>query len=398
MKSVALCIQIHIPVVYHKHPFSRLKTTDKFLNEKLTRSHVQLLAEDKLLPFLHSVGNLMSHMGDRFRFIMSISGSSLRLLEKYAPHIIDEIRILSESGTAEFVAEPWSNSILPWFIHNELKLQTNLHRNTIKAIFGKLPRVFMADLPLNASNYKEFNPFPECQLTLTCSNHLRKTTGDDATLIGKKSQFLIHHTLSQKLQQLASDNYKTAASKPITPFLRYLRKHSSLVRPLIVVFNPLAENISSFNKWEQTIELLLEKTKSSFYSLSDLEETATYFSIDNNYSEDLLEQFNTPDSWLKNNMQKEAFNQLKNIYKIIHTTNNSYLPEAWEYLQDLNSFLYMSDSFFLKEFSDQNYSPWLSPHEAFTSYMNAVASFWTGSANRPKPIVKTHFYISPAIN
>lgn len=398
MKSITLCTKIHIPVIYYKHPFPQIKITEKFIDEKQTRSHVEFLAENRLLPFLKSAENLLAQFGNRFKLAMSISGVSIKLLEKHVPQALDEIRLLSNKGAIEFLAEPWSNSILPWFLQNELTLQTNLHRRTIKATFGQLPRIFIADFPLNTENFYELEPFTECQTSFTCSNHLRKNRSNEVSSPKKMSHFLINYSLSQNLQHIASGKAKSTYSNSVTPFLRYLRKYTSLVRPLILVFDPLANNISTFSNWEATIALLLKKTKGSFYSLSDLEEIANYFSIDNNYSDDLLEQFRLPDYWLKNSMQNEVFKQFKNIYKAINTTNSPYLPEAWDYLQDLNNFLYMSDSFFLDDFSNQNYSPFLSPHEAFTSYMNAIGNFWISSYKNPKPNIKTTFINSPTIN
>ncbi len=398
MKSIALCTKIHIPVIYHKHPFSEMKITDKFYNERQTRNHAEQLAENKLLPFLQSAEMLLDQYGDRFKMALSISGISIKLLEKYAPQVLEGIKHLATKGAVEFMARPWSNSILSSFIQKELTLQTNLHRRTIKATFGQLPRVFMADLPLNTKNYSDFKPFQGCKTIFTCSNHLRKNCWEENILHEKKSQFLINYSLSQKLQHLSSYEFKNPESNTIAPFLRYLRKHVSMVRPLVLVFDPLAKNISNYSKWKKNIELLLNKTKCSFYSLSDLEEIANYFSIDNNYSEEMMEQFKAPDYWLKNNMQKEAFKQFKNIYKTINTTGSAYLPEAWDYLQDINNFLYMSDSFFLEEFSKQNFNPFRSPHEAFTSYMNAISNFWIVSHNNLKSVIRTNFIISPASN
>ncbi len=390
MKLISLCTKIQIPVIYHKHPFSEITITDKFFNDRQTQSYVKELAAHKLLPFLKTVYKLSELYGSRYKMAVSLSGISIKLLGKYVPFVLDEMKRLADNGTIEFLAEPWSNTVLSYFNQKELTQQTELHRRTIEATFGQLPTVFMADLPLNAENFSEFMPFPKCSTVLTCSNHLNKYRGYEKTSNTKKTQFLINYTLSQKLQQISSNSYQSVDLNHITPFNRYLRKHTSLVKPLVLVFDPLAKNISSFNKWEETIAQLLNKTQSSFYSLSDLEEISNYFSIENNYSEDLLSQFMYPDHWMKNSMQKEAFKQFRNIYKTIQTHKYPYLREAWDFLQDLDNFLYMSDSFFLENFASQHFSPFRSPHEAFTSYMNAVSNFWIVSSKKSYPIIKTN--------
>ncbi len=401
MKSVSLCIKIHLPVIYHTHPFSELKTNDEIYDSRATESYLKKLMEAKLLPFLNSIQNLFNYFGNRFKLALSLSGVSIQLLEKYAPYVLDEILVLSEEGIIDFLLEPWSNSILPYFIEKELILQTDTHRKTIQSVFKQSPSVFLAYSALNSGTFGQFNPHPKCKTTFTCSNQLagnKKAQVNGSSSIDNKAQFLINHQLSERLQELASISSNENVSYLVTSFIRYIRKHVSLVKPLILIFDPLAQNISGFSKWEKTIALLLNKTRSSFYSLSDLEEVAKYFSIENNYSNDMLSQFNLPDNWMKNNMQNEAFKQFISIYKSLQSGQSPYLPKAWEYLQDINNFFYMSDSFFLDKFAIQHFNPYRSPHEAFTSYMNAINNFWHIKKRSLNPVIKTKFLFSPAIN
>ncbi len=401
MKSIFLCINIHIPFVYHKHPFSEIKLIGEFNDFKQTKKLVTHLASNKILPFLGSVRNLREQFGNHFNMAMSISGNSINLLEKHALYILDEIKFLSKDGVFEFLAEPWSNSILSYFVEKELIRQTDLHQKTIQTFFGQVPTVFNANSALNPVSFTKFTPFPFCQTVLTNSNHLandQKHQYNENLLIGNREQFLVNNTLSNNFQQVVSDDFPGNISRIIAPVKRYIRKHVSLINPLILFFNPLAENISSFKNWEAAVSQLIDKAGISFYSLTDLEDIAKYFSIENNHSKDMLMQFSLRDDWMKNNMQKEAFRQFSKIYKTIRTGEYYFLPEAWEYLQDINNYFYMSDSFFMEEFAKQNFTPYRSPHEAFTSYMNAASNFWNVNKNKQQNKEKTHFSIIPAVN
>jgi alpha-amylase len=398
MKSISLSIKIHIPVIYHKHPFSEINIIDEFINLKQTESYVKYIADYKLLPLLHSVQNLTNQFESRIKLPISISGISVKLLELYAPYVLDEIRYHYKNGIFEFFVQHWSNSILPFFVQNEQVRQTGLHRKTIEAVFGQLPTVYMADSVFNPAAYSKFIPFPECTTVFTCSNQLTGNHKTDKPSHSKQTFFLINQALSTKLQQAVSDAGTDIKLNHVTPFIRHLRKHSSLVKPLNLAFNPLARNVSSYKKWQTIVALLITETNSSLYSLTEMEELSNYFSIDNNYSEDMFLQFKIPDNWLKNSMQKEAFKQFLTIYKNIKAGKLTYSPDAWEYLQDVNNFFYMSDSFFIREFSTRHFTPFRSPHEAFTSYMNAVSNFWNVSRQNKVPALNTDFLISPAFN
>lgn len=401
MKSISLCIRLKIPVIYHKHPFTEIPVTEEYSDSRGTENHTKHVVTHKLLPFLSAVQNLSTRFGEQFKLAFSIPGSSVKLLQKHAPGALKEIKTLSDNGVIDFLAEPWSDSILPYFSEKELNHQTGLHKKCIIDNFGKTPTVFMAGSAVNSDIFAGFNPFPGCKTALTCSNHLNKKgkrIAANDTIQPGRAEFLINYSLSNKLQHIVSDNYSETGPVIVAPFIRYLRKHVSLVKPLILVFDPLALDISSYSKWETAITWLLKKTGSSFYSLTDLEEVAHYFYIMNDYSDAMLSQFRLADNWMRNSMQQEAFRQLINIWKLIDKGEHPYIPEAWDYLQDMNNFFYMSDSFFIEEFASRNFTPYRSPHEAFTSYMNAASNFWNIKKQNPENFFKTNFFIAPTIN
>ncbi len=58
MKSLALFISIHIPVIYHKHPFSEIAITEEYIDTKRTEEHTKNLVKNKLAPFLNTVHDL----------------------------------------------------------------------------------------------------------------------------------------------------------------------------------------------------------------------------------------------------------------------------------------------------------------------------------------------------
>src|SRR5690554_58398 len=288
MKSISLNIRIKIPAIYNKHPFTDIPVTEAYFDARGTESHTKFLESYKLLPFLKRIQNLSERFGERFKLGVSISGISIKLLRKNAPNTLRILNSLVEKGTIEFLAEPWSNSILPYYQEKELIHQTNLHRKSIQAEFGQTPTVFMADTAVNAPLFSEFIPSTGCKTALTSSNHFVNKSdqkdNEDSIRTGR-ADFLINHQLSNKLQLFVSDSYRETGSGIVAPFVRYLRKYVSLVKPLVLVFDPLAENIKTYDKWESFITLLLDKTGTSFYSLSDLEEVANYFYIMNDYSD-----------------------------------------------------------------------------------------------------------------
>jgi alpha-amylase len=387
MKTAFLSIKIHLPVIYQKQHFSEINPDYKFFHVGLTQKHVANLAKNNLLPFLTAVSNMSKQFGARFRLGMSISGISVKLLEEFAPNVIDQIKQLSDSGCIDFFAEPWSHSILPFFDRKELVLQTSLHRKMIYTVFGKEPLAFVAHSPVQSNSFMEFVNDTGFQSLFTYSNHATgkswhlRTNGHNNH---PKSVFYIHHVLSEKFQKVSTSLDGESEAKALTPFVRYSRKHASLVKPLILFFNPLKQNLVDYKSWELFTVALLKKTGGSFYSLSDLADISNYFAVNHNFSNEMLSQFKLPNYWMKNNMQREAFKQFQVIFELIRQGEHPYLTEAWNFLQDINNFFYMSDSFFIDDFAQEHFNPFRSPHEAFTNYMNAASKFWHMDRNSRK--------------
>jgi len=395
MKSVFLSIKIHLPVIYQKQHFSEINPDYKFFHVGLTQKHVRDVAKNNLIPFLTAVSNLSKKHGSGFRIGMSISGISVKMLEEYAPDVIGQIKQLSDIGCIDFFSEPWSHSILPYFDRKELVLQTNSHRKTIQSVFNKEPLAFVAHSPVQSNSFMKFVSDTGYQSVFTYSSHSTEKGWNlrvNGNNIHPKAVFYIHHVLSEKFQKISVSLDGESEAKALTPFLRFSRKHASLVKPLVLFFDPLKKNLTNFKNWELVTSALLKKTGGSFYSLSDLADISNYFAVEHKFSNEMLSQFRLPNYWMKNTMQKEAFRQFQVIFELIRKGEHPYLTEAWNFLQDINNFFYMSDSFFIDVFAHEHFSPFRSPHEAFTNYMNAASRFWhMDRNNRKQQLMSTRF-------
>jgi alpha-amylase len=387
MKSVFLSTKIHLPVLYQKQHFSEINPEYKFFHVEQTRKHIEEVTKNNLLPFLAAVQNLWKQFGAKFRMGMSISGISIKLLEEFAPDVIVEIKKLSDRGCIDFFAEPWSHSILPFFDRKELVVQTASHSKVILSTFNKEPMAFVSHSPVQADGFMNFVNDTGFNTLFTYSNHATEKTWHlriNGNNNHPKAIFYINHALSEKWQKICVSLNGESEAKALTPFVRYSRKHASLVKPLILVFDPLKKNLSTFKNWESITAELLKKSGGSFYSLSDLADISNYFAVENNFSNEMLNHFKLPNYWMKNSMQKEAFKQFQVIFELVRKGEHPYLTEAWNFLQDLNNFFYMSDSFFIDGFANEHFNPFRSPHEAFTNYMNAASRFWHMDRNTRK--------------
>ena len=80
-------------------------------------------------------------------------------------------------------------------------------------------------------------------------------------------------------------------------------------------------------------------------------------------------------AWLGNKLQNEAFNKLYSVSERVRLCEDRRLKQDWYYLQAADHFFYMSTKNMHDGSVHSQFSPYDTPFEAFTNYMNVLADF-----------------------
>ena len=80
-------------------------------------------------------------------------------------------------------------------------------------------------------------------------------------------------------------------------------------------------------------------------------------------------------AWCGNELQKEALKKVNEIGERVRLARNSNLLQNWYCLQSSDHFYYMSTKHFSDGAVHRHYSPYDSPYDAFTNYMNVLSDF-----------------------
>jgi alpha-amylase len=80
-------------------------------------------------------------------------------------------------------------------------------------------------------------------------------------------------------------------------------------------------------------------------------------------------------AWLGNKLQNEAFNKLYSVAERVRLCDNRQLKQDWGRLQCSDHLFYMSTKHFADGSSHAAFSPYETPFQAFTNYMNVLADF-----------------------
>lgn len=80
-------------------------------------------------------------------------------------------------------------------------------------------------------------------------------------------------------------------------------------------------------------------------------------------------------AWLGNKLQNEAFNKLYSVAERVRLCTDRRLKQDWTYLQASDHFFYMSTKHMNDGAVHAMFSPYETPFQAFTNYMNVLADF-----------------------
>lgn len=80
-------------------------------------------------------------------------------------------------------------------------------------------------------------------------------------------------------------------------------------------------------------------------------------------------------AWLGNKLQNEAFNKLYSVSERVRLCEDRRLKQDWYYLQASDHFFYMSTKNMHDGSVHSHFSPYDTPFDAFTNYMNVLADF-----------------------
>ena len=307
-------------------------------------------------------------------------GVAFEQFEHYVPEFIDVLKRLADTGAVEFVAQPFSYSLASLADPGEFAQQISDTCAILKSRFGVTPKVVR-----NTELIYDDDLAPQLV-------HL----GFNGVLTeGAK------HILGWK-----SPNYiYTAAS---APKLKLLLRNSKLSDDIAFRFSdsswpefPLTadkyiEWIAATPGEEQIINIFLNMetfgdlhpgTTGIFQFLEALPRFAAERGVEFVTPSEAIakikpvgelsvmhpissaDEARDTSAWLGNRLQNEAFNKLYSVAERVRQCTNRQLKKDWEYLQSCDHFYYMSTK------QRGGFSPYETPFQAFTNYMNVLADF-----------------------
>lgn len=385
-KAIVLYLHVHQPFrVRHytifdagvDHRYFDAPYDDRTSNERV----VHKVAEKSYLPMNRRLLKLLQDYPE-FKVSMSITGTVIEQLEKWAPEALQSFKDVVATGRVEIVAETYHHSLAFFYSRSEFEHQVAMHRDKIEQVFGQTPKVFRnTELAYNndvaywadKAGYKGI-----------------LSEGWDKVL-GWRSPNYVYRPSYTKNIRLLMKNYKLSddiafrfgdrnwAEWPLTAskFSHWLGSTEGATNfNLFMDYETFGEHqwdeSGIFNFLEHLPEEWLKTPDHAFMTVSEaIDAFEPVGTVDMPHTITWADTERDLSAWLGNTMQTSAIKDLYDLEQPILQTGDLALIEDWRRLQTSDHFYYMCTKWFNDGDIHAYFSPYANPYDAFIAFMNA---------------------------
>src|SRR5688572_18806931 len=145
-KAIVFYLHVHQPYrvrhytifdVSQKHDYFDSHYEDDTNNERI----IHKVAEKSYLPTNQRLLKLLTEHPE-FKLSLSMSGTVLEQLERWAPKVLQSFKDLVATGQVEIVGETYHHSLAFFYSRREFEAQVRMHKEKVQELFGQTPKVF----------------------------------------------------------------------------------------------------------------------------------------------------------------------------------------------------------------------------------------------------------------
>lgn len=385
-KSVVLYLHVHQPYrIRHYTVFDTGLNSDYFDSAYDSPASNEAVLKKVTAKSYIPTNTILLRLLNRypgFRFSISITGTVLDQMQRWAPEALRSFQELVATGRVEIVAETYHHSLAFFYSMSEFETQVKMHEEKIHQYFGVKPTVFRnTELAYNndLAKWAESKGYKgilaegwDPVLGWRNPNYVYRPAGTE-----KIALLLKNYKLSDDLAFRFSD--KNWSEWPLTAakYNSWLSESNDANNiNLFMDYETFGEHqwadSGIFDFLEHFPEEWLKDSGHDFKTVAevidsneavdeiDVPETVTWADTERDLS-----------AWLGNPMQNTSINQLYGLTEKIHETNDLNLIEDWRKLQTSDHFYYMCTKYFNDGDIHAYFSPYDTPYEAHMNFMNA---------------------------
>ncbi|MDE6049092.1 MAG: glycoside hydrolase family 57 protein [Paramuribaculum sp.] len=386
MKAICFYFQIHQPFRLKRYRFFDIGNDHYYYDDFANDDILTRIAHHSYIPAAESLLKMIEESKGAFRCALSITGTALEQCEQYVPEFVDLLKKLADTGKVEFLAETYAHSLSSLADPEEFAAQVKAHDDKIFELFGVRPKVF---------RNTELIYCDELAPQILEMGYKGVITEGAKHILGWKSPNYVYSAASAPKLKLLLKNSKLSDdisfrfsnpewdAYPLTAD-KYIDWIANTPADEQIV--NLFMNLETFGEMQnrdtgifQFLEALPRFAKErgiDFWTPSEaVSKLKPVGELSILHPISWADEARDTSAWLGNKLQNEAFNKLYSVAERVRLCDDRRLKQDWYYLQGSDHFFYMATKHMNDGAVHSHFSPYETPFQAFTNYMNVLADF-----------------------
>lgn len=142
MPDICFYAQVHQPYRLRRFRLFDIGNDSSYFDDELNASLVRRVASKCYIPANRLLADLIRSSNGHFKVALSLSGTVIEQLERWAPEGLQSFKDLVATGGVELLGETYGHSLAGLENHEEFRIQVQQHSRLVQQHFGQRPTVF----------------------------------------------------------------------------------------------------------------------------------------------------------------------------------------------------------------------------------------------------------------
>ncbi len=386
MKAICFNFQIHQPFRLKRYRFFDIGNDHYYYDDFANDDIITRVAERSYIPAARTLLNLINEPDSKFRCSISITGVALEQCEQYVPELIDLLKQLAATGKVEFTAETYAHSLASLADPDEFANQVKVHSDKVQELFGVTPKVlrnteliYCDDLApqILAMGYKGVITEGAKHILGWKSPNYIYTAASAPKLKMLLKNSKLSDDIASRFNNYDWSEYPLTADKYISWIADTPREEQIFVLSMgLETFGELQPASSGIFQFLEALPRFAAERGIEFVTPSEaISKIKPVGELSVMHPISGVDEARDVSAWLGNKLQNEAFNKLYSVSERVRLCDDRRLKQDWYYLQGSDHLYYMSTKHMADGAAHSAFSPYETPFQAFTNYMNVLADF-----------------------
>lgn len=386
MSTVCLKFQVHQPCLLKHYTVFDIGRHHLYEDPGKNREVLDQLAEYGYLPANRIFLQLIEQYQGDFRLAFAISGTTLRLFEKYRGDVLEGFQQMAGTGCVEFLNDTDPHLLAFLFSPVEFREQIELHKKKILELFGQNATALCCSIYNNEL----------ARIVEGMGYSILLTEGKEGLPGFQRGNFVYSPANCQKMKlilrnsrlsddiqfsfaETGQESYGLSAGQFVSNMVGVCGKDRGQVVNLFLdygIFTGRKENAGIFEFLQALPGEVLRQPDFHFDTPA---ETAKRY--------DPAALLDVPDSvfrsdksrdltaWMGNAMQRDALRALYDLEEAVRNRKDADCLAVWRMLQTSDYFSCMCTEGAADGLKQRSSNPYASPYEAYINYMNILDDF-----------------------